>query len=276
MRPPFYTLFLVTATLVFLSSCGKMAPQKKPTSEKTDSVIQKDPGQEKIFIHPKNKVYIDPSGQEIFPKNIDTSILYIDTLLFVDEYKIAITKQKFDAQHKLYSADDLSSIYILLHVIKNDSIVYRESFDANQFAEINTTPDKSVLYITLVNFSGGSGYTATVYQLDLKGGKKAVEALSYSELTSVMFSADKKELIVMQGIWEMSDDSDESHFSDHVYEISVVDLTNNKFERKTMGTTRNKYPSAEIDFSSEKLLKQIHAKEPQAFKGINLDRYLIQ
>jgi hypothetical protein len=80
----------------------------------------------------------------------------------------------------------------------------------------------------------------------------------------------------MQGIWDMSDNGDESHFSDHRYEVSAVDLTSNKYQVKALGVTQAKYPCADLDFSSEKLFKQLVQKEPQIFKGFSLEKYPVQ
>jgi hypothetical protein len=263
---------------IFLSilwvGCGKMAASKKPGNDSTDSTTHLSTGDSNPSLVKKNNLVKDPSGQEIISSVLDTSLLFIDTMLQVQDYKIAVVREKYDAQHKLYSADDRAYNPIQLFILQNDSVTYKEKFEENNFDNLKTSPTHA--YITLVSFGGGSGYVATIYHVNLEGSEIFKPVISYSELTSVLFSSDYQELLVMGGIWEMSDESEETHFSDHAYEISVVDLSKNKFETNIVSKTRKKYPSIDYDFTSEKLFQAIHQKEPQCFKGINLDKYPVQ
>jgi hypothetical protein len=263
---------------IFLSltvvGCGKMAAPKKTGNDQTDSNTNLNNGDTNPTIIKKNNPVIDPSGQEIISGVIDTSTLFIDTTLQAQDFKIAVVREKYDVHHKLFSADDRAYNPIQLFILQNDSITYQEKFEENNFDNLKISPTHA--YITLVSFGGGSGYIASVYQVNPGATEVFKPVISYSELTSVLFSSDYQELLVMSGIWEMSDDAEESHFSDHAYEIGVVDLSKNKFEVKNINKTRKKYPSIDYDFTAEKLFQNIHQKEPQCFKGINLDKYPVQ
>lgn len=208
----------------------------------------------------------------------DTHYTNIDTSIQIDQYRILFTKEKFDASQKRISADDMeyNSYTVFISKSPGDSVIYKKLFDENQFVNTRSFKDKQTHYIILSNFSGGSGYVSTVYKLSLGKSPQFETVFQYSELTSSLFNADGSQILIMQGIWDMRDESDESHFSDHKYEIQTVDLNNPEFKRETIGYTIHKYPSADYDFSAEKLLKQIHQKEPQVFKNIKMEKYLLQ
>lgn len=271
----FHIIFLTLASLI--TSCGNKIVNHDSKNKPTEDFVKndvKEPSNDNTsdtVTKPSNE-----SGQVLSLP--DTHFVYIDTTLQSEYYSIIFTKEKFDASQKKYSIDDVdfNPLTVFVYDQTNDSVIYKKLLDENQFVRQRIFKEKQTHYIILSSFSGGSGYVSTVYKLNIGKGNPLQIVYNYSELTSSVFSSDGSQVLIMQGIWDMRDESDESHFSDHKYEIQTVDLNHPEFKRETIGYTVHKYPSADYDFSAEKLLKQIHQKEPQVFKNIKIDKFLIQ
>lgn len=273
MRIFFQIIFIFTTTI--LIGCGKTAVKKNVHSNNTDSTKISDPDIKNNSSQKRDSATIDPSGEEVITAGIDTSEMFIDTILHYTSHKLIVSKEKFDAtKHKL-TADDLEFNPLIVYIVRNDndSVVYKQKLEENQFVSPYSFKEKNLQYISLSIYSGGSGYMSTIYRVELEGTPTLQPVFNYSELTSYMFSTDGSQILVMQGIWEMGDDSDESHFSDHKYDISIVELSKNKTETRSISITSNKYPSADYDFSAKKLFNMINQKEPQTLKGYNFDKF---
>lgn len=268
---------LIAILLSIFFSCGGKSTSENSSSNNKENLVKNNIDEEiKTDSVHSDKIASLESGQTISLP--DTHYVIIDTSLQIENYKILFTKEKFDGNQKRISADDLeyNSYTVYIYQSRGDSVVFKKQFDENQFVSTRSFTEKKTHYIILSNFSGGSGYVSTVYKLNMGVTPSFQTVFQYSELTSSMFSNDGSQLLIMQGVWDMRDESDESHFSDHKYEIQTVDLNHTSFKRETIGYTVHKYPSADYDFSAEKLFKQIHQKEPQVFKQIKLDKYLVQ
>lgn len=263
--------------LVSIMGCGKKPGPENNSNSNKENFVQNNID-ESLEDERKNKQQqkLNEAGQILSLP--DTHYTKVDTSIQIDNYHILFTKEKFDASQKRISADDMEYNPYTVFISKSpgDSVIYKKLFDENQFINTRSFKDKQTHYIILSNFSGGSGYVSTVYKLSLGKSPQFEIVFQYSELTSSLFSSDGSQVLIMQGIWDMRDESDESHFSDHKYEIQTVDLLHPGFKIETIGYTVHKYPSADYDFSAEKLLKQIHQKEPQVFKNLKMDKYLVQ
>ena len=270
----FIRIVFIFTTIISIG-CGKTAVNKNIIPNNTDSSKTKNINNNTNLLSQKDSVTISPSGEEVITAGIDTSLIVIDTILHYPNYKLIVSKEKFDASKHKISADDLEFNPLIIYIVRNDndSVVYKQKLEENQFVSPYNFKEKNLHYISLSIYSGGSGYMSTIYRVELEGTPTLRPIFNYSELTSYMFSTDGSEILVMQGIWEMGDDSDESHFSDHKYDISIVEISNNKTETRSISITSNKYPSADYDFSSKKLFNMIYSKEPQTFKGYNFDKF---
>lgn len=270
----FFQIVIIFITTILIG-CGKSALKKNVHSNNTDSTKTTNSTDKNNLSPKKDSVFIDPSGEEVITAGIDTSQIVIDTILHYTSYKLIVSKEKFDANKHKLTTDDLEFNPLTIYIVRNDndSVVYKQKFEENQFVSPYSFKEKNLHYISLSIYSGGSGYMSTIYRVELEGTPTLQPVFNYSELTSYMFSTDGSQILVMQGIWEMGDDSDESHFSDHKYDISIVELSKNKTETKSISITSNKYPSADYDFSSKKLFNMINQKEPQTLKGYNFDKF---
>ncbi len=269
-----YIVIIFTAWSIFLSSCGSSSNLITNNQDKKNTTTQQNSSQKSD--DEKNTTEKNTTNNNTETIHLDKNSLIIDTTLYLNDYHIIIGKEKTDPVSKEdYSKDDLEFNSILIYFTKrtNDSVVLKKRFDENWFARITSFPTLNTQYFTLITFGGGSGYIANIYKVDFTPEPTFLEVASYHELSSVLFSKDGSELLIMNGIWDMSDETDESHFSDHRYEINTVDLKNNKFHRTTIGVTNNKYSPMDEDFTSEKLLNQIYQSEPTVFKGLDLDKY---
>jgi len=257
---------------VFLTGCGKTMPKNQKPDQKNNS--KKTVSQETKNNQSTDTSYIDPSGEEIV-LGVDTNQFHVDTMVTIGEVKLVVGKNKKGPNGQNLSIDDLEfePIIVSFYAIENDSMIYREKFEENQFVHFYKFQNNTLHYISLSSYGGGSGYTSTIYKIQTSAKPELKPVMHYEELTSYMFNKEGTEIIRMQGIWDMSEESDESHFSDHRYEISVLNILENKTSEKHISTTIHKYPSADVDFSSKKLLGLIRAKEPQVFEGTKLDTY---
>jgi hypothetical protein len=277
MKSQIHPLFILLVAISLIIGCGKTSHSKKKSSSQNDSNSVENPNVDTL----SNRLLtnnIDPSGEETTLKVLDTSNLFVDTIISLQQNDIVITKAKYDANDKKYSIDDQDFNPITIYIINrsNDSIIFHKEFEENQFVSHFSFQDKSINFISLSIFSGGSGYVSNIYKVELSQPPFLEIAVTYSELTSYLFNKEGSQILIMQGIWDMSDNGDESHFSDHRYEVSAVDLTTSKYQAKALGVTQAKYPCADMDFSAEKLFKQLVQKEPQIFKGFNLEKYPAQ
>lgn len=263
--------------LGIFSGCGNKPSSQHSNNDSTENLVQNNIDEPvKDEVDDDQNKSLKESGQTLSLP--DTHYVHIDTMLHIENCNVVLTKEKFDASQKKYSADDVfyNSFTLYIQQSNGDSILFKKLLDENQFISQRSFKEKQTHYIILSSFSGGSGYVCTVYKLNIGKTNTMQSVFQYSELTSTLFSSDGSQVLIMQGIWDMRDESDESHFSDHKYEIQTVDLNHPEFKRETIGYTVHKYPSADYDFSAEKLLKQIHQKEPQVFKNLKMDKYLIQ
>lgn len=269
-----YIIFLFFTLSVLFWSCGNTSKTDPDIfDKKANNNDQNIPNKNSLV--KKDTIKNNPSGKNDII-DFDKNTLVIDTTLYLNNHHIIIGKEKADpVTKKEYSKDDLEYNSVIIYFTKqeNDSVVLKKQFDENWFARINTFSGSDASFITLISYGGGSGYVANIYKMEFAPTPQFIEVASYNELSSVIFSKDGSQLLIMNGIWYMSDESDEAHFSDHRYEISVVDLKSNKFRRTTTGSTTNKYPSMDEEFNAEKLLNQIYQSEPNVFKGIDLDKY---
>jgi len=274
MKAPILYHIIVFLTLpILLWSCGSAQKNDNNNIDNKSSTKNKNNGTKNNVVKNDTLKNTTDNKKEII--QFDKSTLVIDTTLYLNVHHIIIGKEKIDpVTKKEYSKDDLEYNPVIIYFTKkdNDSVILKKKFDENWFAKITSFQNDESNYITLISYGGGSGYVANIYKMDFSS-PGFIEVASYSELSSVVFSKDGNQLLIMNGIWDMGDEIEESHFSDHRYQVSIVDLSNHKFKRTTTGTSIKKYPSMDEEFTSEKLLKEISENEPQVFKGIDLDKY---
>ena len=184
----------------------------------------------------------------------------------------------YNAEHKKYTREDHDFTPVTVYIInqEKDSVVFRQQFNENQFVKRFSFKEKTINYISLSEYSGGSGFISTIYRVNTEEHPSLTEILSYNELSFYTFSKDGSELLVLQGIWDMSDAEDESHFSDHRYEIGILNLSRPNGKLISQGITQQKYPSYDYETTTEMLIQTIHKKEPTVFKTVDLNKYATQ
>lgn len=267
------SIFLLS---MFFITCGGKSAQKNIQENKTDSVVE-----ENSTNHTSNKndqLKVDPSGQELEIKGIDTSKFIADTILKIGGYKIIVAKEKYDAENKKLTLDDLwgNPITIFVENESDDSVVYSKKFDENMFVTSYSFKNNSRNYITLSQSGGGSGFLSTIYKIDTEKAFELNTLASYNELCYYTFDKEGNELLLLHGIWSTfaegnEEEIGETHFADHVYDVVTIDLSTGK--STSHGTTRNKYPSEDSGTNPIDLLKLIQKKEPKVCKNINIDAY---
>jgi hypothetical protein len=278
MKPRFSHIISIIGFSGWMMSCGSSAgiqqqngEQENNPKEKKD-ILKVDSGNQ------QTTASVNPSGEEILPAKIDSTSVIIDTSFAITTYEIVVTKDMYDAEHKKYTTDDHDFTPVTVYIVnkEKDSVVFRKKFNENQFVKRFTFKDQSINYISLSEYSGGSGFISTIYKVNIGAEPSLTEILSYNELSFYTFSKDGSELLVMQGIWDMSEAEDESHFSNHRYEIGTMSLTKPNSELISQGITQQKYPSYDYETTTEMLIQIIHKKEPGVFKTVDLNKYATQ
>jgi hypothetical protein len=262
---------------MFFITCGGKPAQKNIEKDNSDTVAEKKSSANNNPNNKNNISIVDPSGEVLEIKGIDTSEFMIDTVLKLSGYKIIVAKNKYHVEHKKISKDDswYNPLTMFVENETGDSVIYSKKFEENQFVTTYSFKDHTRNYITLSTSGGGSGFLSTIYKIETDKSFRLNTLASYNELCYYTFDKQGDELLLLQGIWAMfaegSDDMGETHFADHVYDVVTIDLSTGK--STAHGTTRNKYPSEDSGTNPMELLKLIQKKEPKVCKNINMDAY---
>jgi hypothetical protein len=80
------------------------------------------------------------------------------------------------------------------------------------------------------------------------------------------------EILVLEAIWA----DDESHLGKHQLRIKKFDFSKATFKEIEIGKTKNKYPVMNDETSPKEVLQLINKSEPELFKEIDLNEYLLK
>ena len=132
------------------------------------------------------------------------------------------------------------------------------------------------LYLHLISCGGGSGFTTWINRIDIYNGRIRLEQLFDSnELSVILFNKNDKDIILLNGIWDMSGWSDnlegETHFSEHRYKIKSFKLNKNKFVLKKFGITESKFSTN--NKSDYELLEEIISIEKLDLPYQNFEQF---
>ncbi len=277
MNRQLYTVLIFTSLSVWLLGCGKTALKGDPNSTNTNIENNVDEKNKKPVIKDKGNRNSTTTADL---KNIDTNLFRIDTVLAVPNYQLALTKERYNADKKKISEDDQWFNPITIYVIKteNDSIVYKQKFDENQFVTTFSFRNNSENYITLSSNGGGSGFISNLYRIETGKLIQFKNIFTYSELSYYSFNTDNTEILCLHGIWDLFHESEdgeigETHFADHAYDIITVNLNEAEPSPISHGVTKLKYPSEDSGTTFGELLNLIQKKEPKLLKGIHVEKY---
>lgn len=133
---------------------------------------------------------------------------------------------------------------------------------------------KGNLLLSLDKSYGGSGSTNFLYLIDRteKGFILLKLFSSIGELSDFIVANNDQELISISGIWNIKEN--ESHFSEHRYQIKKIAFKGGKIETINLGTTSNKYPCIDEKNTCLSLLSSIIKKESVFAKSIQINKYL--
>lgn len=270
-------LFLLCLIAVVIG-CGKKPAKENPNpqNENLPTVIKDGP-----IKNTNNKNNPKDSTLTVgLIKSIDTNKIRIDTLVWFGNYELAITHEKFDSNKKRLSLDDMYFNPITIYVIKKetDTVVYKKSFEENQFVTTFSFQNNTDNYISLSTFGGGSGFVSTMYKFEFEKSIEFKKVFTYGELTYFSFNRDGSEILSLGGIWDLfaegnEGEINETHFADHAYEVTTIDLSGKEPKTILHGTTKYKYPSEDSGTTVFELFHLIQKKEPATCKNISLDKY---
>ncbi len=190
--------------------------------------------------------------------------------------KVLIIDKKFDV--RFYRCADTTSdregaLAIEINDADTKTIAYSHTFQENQYALYKKSGLRldalGVLYLELVFDGGGSGYSGTLYQINIQGNTIApIEILHYGELSAYLFSKSNNDILLFNGIWGSAED--ESHFSDHLYTVTKYSFEGLLMRRQLLGTTQKKYESVSDNKTFLATAKEIQQREPKLLRNIDL------
>jgi hypothetical protein len=280
MKIQFTFFYFITIILGALIGCGGNSNIPDQGTNKNNLTSKNHPPVQ------KNNTTADPKN-DVVPTSlyygVDTNSFAVDTILTYPSYRLLITREKYDENHKKISRNDWDFNRIVIHVTnkENDSLILKKTFEENMFITTYSFKEKATEYVTLSSSGGGSGFTSTIYRLESDKSFHFQPVFSYSELSYYSFSQDGSEILCLHGIWALFNESEdgeieETHFADHAYNIITINLNESKPTIQDHGSTRNKYPSEDSGTSFNELVNQIYKKEPRLFHNIRLEKYGVQ
>lgn len=210
------------------------------------------------------------STSTILQQGIDTSAyIKIEEYTLNSTTTLTLTKKCAADKKVPCTAENVELDPFILQISENNQVKQMIPSEDNIFSGFMSFGEDH--YLRLLNSAGGSGYYVNVYKVSTQPEIKFDTVVTYNELGWGIFGQDGKQLLIMQGIWAMSDDVDdmEAHFDDHVYDIILVDLTQPHYPEKLLGSTRKKYTSDITLETTEELAKTIYKTEPGVFSGID-------
>ncbi|MGJ7031043.1 hypothetical protein [Niabella hirudinis] len=227
---------------------------------------------------PKQKLLAFYNDRELF----DVDTVYQTVVLGLQPFSVKILRERFNNYFQFSSQfkedDGLSTPTLVFTKMGEDTAfyAYRLSSDNENWSQPcilfkangRKLSDVGRLYIKRIKTAGGSGYLKDIFEVTYDYQNIHISEISQgNELTFAVHSKDENEIIFLDGIWGSGDDG---HFGYHRYRIKKY--TDSRGEEE-LGTTKDKYPSYDSEYTAEQILHEIVRKEPQLFKGVDLKRY---
>jgi hypothetical protein len=155
-------------------------------------------------------------------------------------------------------------------IIEDES---RDTLYSNAF-EFNTTgalrnPAPGSYWLSLLNSGGGSGYSATLFNIRIKPKAQLQPLFNFSELSHIQGSKDGSQILFFSGMWNTAYGPDsknfESHFAEHRQYVSLYTIKEDTVTVKEIGETKLKH-----DFHyNDTAVNQFRRTEPALANKIN-------
>lgn len=210
-------------------------------------------------------------NNDVYSEKASYVIEFISSKVLIDNrsFTIKIVRDKFLNDSIPYDFnvenwwENESPSTLLIYDNSTCELVYSKKFDGVKLTLSKINGDfskKGNLYLHLISSGGGSGFTTWINRIDIYNGKIRVEQIFDSnELSVILFNKNDKDIILLNGIWDMSGWSDnsegETHFSEHRYKIKNFKLNKNRILIKDIGETESKFSTE--NKSSKELLDEI-------------------
>jgi hypothetical protein len=125
----------------------------------------------------------------------------------------------------------------------NADTLYRDLYEFNEIGELRN-PAPGHYWIGLLNSGGGSGYSATLFNIRI-GDKIEIQPLfDFDELSYWKTNALADEVLFFEGIWNMNVENEkdlESHFAPHRQSVSEYSIKSDTVILKEIGISKYKY-----------------------------------
>lgn len=163
-----------------------------------------------------------------------------------------------------YDYDDHAPKTLLFYDLETDSLVYAKKFDGSNptFRKPNGAfNEEGKVYLSWFSSGGGSGYTVSTHLVSLNRNQEIDFDLLYrfGELSYLLFNKNDEEILELSGIWGMGED--ETHFSDHNYDVILHKHSTRGIKTEHLGTTTKQYSSGDQSLPSPELLQLIYEGE---------------
>jgi hypothetical protein len=215
---------------------------------------------------------------------IDTSKFTLDTVLEniqVDSLNLTIVMMRAKLDEHIQPFDSSISSPVSLAIFEKDSNLplYFMSF-ANEpddypyviptlfKANGSSLQGQGPLFFSLDKGYGGSGSSYQLFWIQTRSNTIHLVPLfkGSGDLSYPYFIKQGNQILLFEAIWNMN--ADESHFSKHVIQLSLIDLNVKQPEIQFLGKSISKYQLPDSDLTAKELLSQFKQKEPQ-FLGLS-------
>lgn len=150
--------------------------------------------------------------------------------------------------------------------------LYEKTFDFNGVGALrHPAPDH--YWIALLNSGGGSGYSATLFDIQLDPEIDLKPLFNFNELSSWVTNRAANEVVFFQALWNIDwnheGEETEAHFQEHLQHISLYKIMPDTVVAKEIGATKAKYDLSATDT----MVREIKRKEPGLAKSIDWQQY---
>jgi hypothetical protein len=213
-----------------------------------------------------------------------------DTFVVNEEYDDDAEEDENSFSDSTYSLQIKGNVYLLLlshedvpfHqagesttvriVEQSTHTLYEKTFDFNSVGQLrHPAPDH--YWLSLLNSGGGSGYSATLFNIKLEPEIVLQPIFNFNELSDWKTNRDATEIIFFQAIWNIDwnheGEETEAHFQEHLQHISLYTIREDTVIAKEIGMTKAKY---DLNASDTAML-EIKRKEAGLFKSIDWENY---
>lgn len=150
--------------------------------------------------------------------------------------------------------------------------LYEKTFDFNSVGALRH-PAPGHYWIALVNSGGGSGYSATLFDIQLEPEIALKPLFNFNELSSWITNRAANEVIFFQAMWNIDwnheGEESEAHFQEHLQHISLYTIREDTVIAKEIGITKEKYDLN----SGDTAIAVIKRNESRLFKDIRWEDY---